>query len=334
MGNSKEQPAPGVELTLSTKIIGVLCFNLLGFLVLVVVVGMLAGCVLYPRSVGLYLVVPYFSYTLLIRRDEMKDGNHWAYFSKNFFLFPPMRRFLGLEIAMPYKELVEAEQKPNAQFVLAVFPHGTQSDYRILLDGMLPQVLPNVAEKCRVLAATVLFRIPIVREFALWTGCVDARRSVAESLLGRGRTMMVLPGGEAEQIRTTRGKEIVYLKNRKGFIKLAMRKGVPVVPVYVFGASDYYHTSHAMFGPRLWLMKSFGVCITLAAGYLGSFHCPLPTKTTVVFGKPLVFTMKEKGAPTAKELDAAHVKFMTALTNIFDEHKTELGYGDRTLEIV
>ena len=338
MGNTKRDTAAPVEeenLPLSITLFGFLCFKIIGLLLIVVVLALLIGCIWHPRTVGLYVVIPYFTFTLFIRRDELKDGNHWPAFSNRFWLFPPMRKFLGLKIAAPLpSELVDAEKKANAQFILATFPHGAQADYRILMDGMLPDALPNVAEKCRVLAATVLFRIPIVRELALWTGCVDARRSVAESLLDHGRSLLILPGGEAEQIRTTRGKEILFLKARKGFIKLAMRKGVPVVPVYVFGASDYYNTSHALFGPRLWLMKRFGVCITLARGFLGSLVCPLPIKTTIVFGKPLVFAVKEKGIPTCEELDTAHAEFITALTRLFDEHKTRLGFGDRQLEIL
>jgi hypothetical protein len=109
---------------------------------------------------------------------------------------------------------------------------------------------------------------------------------------------------------------------------------VPVIPTYVFGASDYFYTSHAFFGPREWLRKSFGVCIPLSVGLWGSFFCPLQVDTTIVFGEPLSFEMKVKGAPTAEELDAAHAKFCCSLTDLFDEHKETAGYGDRELNIV
>lgn len=336
MSSKSKEPVPQlVELTTASKSAGFLSFTIMGLLVVAVMGTMLFGCFLYPYFVGLYLVVPYYTYTLLIRPDELKDGNFWPGFSKNFPLFDPMRKFLGLEILTPLpKELGDAEKKPHAQFVFAVFPHGTYAEYRILMEGVLSDVFPNICEKCRVLAATVLFRIPVVREFALWTGCVDARRSVAQSLLDRGRSVLVLPGGMDEQIRTTNGREIVYLRSRKGFIKLAMKKGVPVVPVYVFGVSDYYKTSHALFGLRLSIMKKLGACVTLATGYKASLLCPRPVKTTIVFGNPVLFKTATKGAPTSDELDAAHFEFMGALTSLFDEHKTRLGYGDRKLEII
>jgi 2-acylglycerol O-acyltransferase 2 len=262
----------------------------------------------------------------------LKEGSRWRYFSEHFFFFQLMREYFQLNFQLP-KALQEAEKAPDAQFMFAVFPHGTASDYRIMMDGMLHKIFPNISEKIRVLAASVLFRIPVAREMATWTGCVDARRSVAENILSRGYSMVVLPGGEAEQIRTVYQKEYIYLKSRKGFIKLAMRKGVPVVPVYVFGASDYYYTSKTFLAPRLWLQKKLGVCIPLATGLWGSIFVPLPVKTTIVFGEPLNFKMKEKGLPTNDELDLAHGEFCEALRHLFDSHKLELGYGDRELEM-
>jgi diacylglycerol O-acyltransferase 2, plant len=286
-------------------------------------------------SPGLYVVIPYLSYTLTIGRHELKDGKRWDWFSKNFPAFTINRKFLGIEMVSSYpKELEKAEKAPNAQFMIAVFPHGTAADYRILMDGLMSEVFPNTYQKIRVLSASVLFRIPFVRELAMWTGCIDARRKVAERALERGRSVLVIPGGEAEQIRTTRGKDIIFLQSRKGFVKLALQKQVPIVPCYVFGASDYFYTSHALFSPREWLRKTFGICIPLSIGFWGSLVCPLPVKTTIVFGRPLVSEVKEKGAPTKEELDEAHRAFCDALVELFNRHKGSLGYGDRTLEII
>lgn len=51
------------------------------------------------------------------------------------------------------------------------------------------------------------------------------------------------------------GKEVLYLKKRMGFIKLALRNGIPVVPVYVFGANDTFRTSTFLRKTRLALVK-------------------------------------------------------------------------------
>lgn len=321
------------KLPFSTSIAGFLSFTLLYYVAIALNLALLLSTFFFPKTVGFYVFLPYLTYTLVLGRHEMKYGAHWTWFSKNFFLFSSMRAFLRMKLVVP-NELQKADAAADSQFLFAVFPHGTAADYRVLMDGMLDSVLPNTAPKLRTLAATVLFRIPLVREMSLWTGCVDARRSVADKQLAKGNSVMVVVGGEAEQIRTVYGREIVYLQKRKGFLKLAMKHGVPVVPVYVFGASDYYKTSSAFFNLRLWLVKTFGVAIPLSWGFLGSSTCPLPIPTHVVFGKPLHLAVKEKGAPSADELDDAHNQFSAALVQLFDDNKGRYGYKDRKLEIV
>jgi hypothetical protein len=333
--SSAAQPQHKNEIDGRTQLVGFLCSNGI-FLGMHAIFWslMLGGIFVYPRTIGLYLTVPYLGF-IILSAPERKDGQHWHSFSRTFPLFRILRNYLQLEIQYPLpKELIEEEKKKGAQFIFAVFPHGVNSDYRILMDGILHESFPNIAEKIRTLAATILFRVISLRELSLWTGCVDARRDVANRLLDRGRSLLVLPGGMDEQIRTTHGREQIYLKHRKGFLKLAMRKGVPVVPVYVFGASDLYYTSRAFFGLRLKIMKNLGFCIPLFIGKWGSPLCPLPVKTTIVFGNALKFDMKEIGNPTQSELDAAHELFMRNIRQLFDENKVKLGYGDRELEIL
>jgi len=298
-----------------------------------------------PKTVLLGVVVPYYAWTLTLGRHELRDGNHWHRFSKQYPVFRAARQYLRMKLIADssaadsfggkngtQRDTDPHEQKPQ-QFIFAVFPHGAYADYRVIMDGMLDTVLPpSVASRTRTLTATVLFRIPLVREIALWTGCVDARRSVAERLLERGRSLVVLPGGEMEQIMTQYGNEEVYLKNRKGFIKLAMRHGVAVVPVYVFGVSDYYKTSSFFLPFRVWLVKTLGIGISFNFGLFGSMGCPFPVNTTAVFGKPIRFARDND--PSLDALNAAHQRFCASLVELFDRHKKELGYGDRTLEIL
>mmetsp|Transcript_44225 Transcript_44225/g.92107 ORF Transcript_44225/g.92107 Transcript_44225/m.92107 type:complete len:388 (-) Transcript_44225:1169-2332(-) len=338
----------------------------------------------------IYVVAFYVSLRLLTPGGSMGSqktppGGAWRRFSEHwFFPLEPLRSYLGLAFAEPPREFVEAEAKPGAQFLFAAFPHGIGADYRLPMDGVVREVMPNLVEKdkMRYLAASVLFSIPLVRELCLWTGCIDAGRKHAEAALSEphNKSLLVLPGGEAEQIQTIYGKEKLYLSKRKGFIKLAMRKGVPVVPMYVFGSSDAYYTFHSddddddknnnkfdwtFYKLRYRLMKNFGICITVACGLWGNPLCPLPKKMTIVTGRPIRFERQQQQAaaaekppgsgksegdsagdgvvasaaatgfePTTEELDAGHALFVRELTALFDAHKSRLGYGDRTLEVI
>ena len=246
--------APAANPSLGLKIKAYFLWNFMYWLSTFSALLVVVGPILSPQNFGLYLVLPYLTFSLF-KRDELKFGSPWPYFSQNFVAFNCLRKYLDLEFAPLPEKLKRAEKAQNAQFIFAVFPHGTNSDFRILMDGILHTVLPSVADKVRVLAASVLFRIPLVREIAMWTRCVDARRSVAEGLLDNQYSILVLPGGMDEQLVTEYQKETIYLRKRKGFIKLAMRKGVPVVPVYVFGTSDHFVTSNPCFKARHWIMK-------------------------------------------------------------------------------
>jgi 1-acyl-sn-glycerol-3-phosphate acyltransferase len=315
------------------RFMGYCSFSIPYFFIALLFFGLPLGLVFFPRSIGLFVTLPYWTYAMTIGRHETRDGNLRQEFSETFFIFRAMRKLLRMEILPPPAELEQAEKKPNAQFLIAEFPHGVWADYHVSMHGLWRTAFPNIFPNIRSLTASVLFRVPIVREWAIWTSCIDASWSVANAALKRGRTVLVRPGGEAEQLRTTRGREIVFLKHRKGFVKLALKHNVPLVPCYIFGASDYHFTWNGCFRVREWLQKRLGVCLPIAIGYWGSM-CPLPVKTSVALGKPLRFEIKTPGNPSQEDIDSAHEAFCNALCDLFDKHKTDLGYGDRKLELV
>jgi hypothetical protein len=49
---------------------------------------------------------------------------------------------------------------------------------------------------------------------------------------------------------TIKGRERIFLKKRKGFIKLALEQGSEVIPVYAFGESDLFVHSSFLLNAR------------------------------------------------------------------------------------
>ena len=227
------------------------------------------------------LVPGFIAYCIFSYRGEEKtDGRPWISFM-NFFVISWFRDYAPMSLYI-HKTL---HGRPPFQCIVAMHPHGVYADWRLLFDGLIHTHLPFL-HNWRVLAAGVLFKFPFVRDIALWSHCVDAGRATAEHNLRLGRTLMLVPGGEAEQLRTARGRDgPLVLRRRTGFVRLALRHGVPVIPAYIFGCSDLYRTSAAALRLREWLVAALRVCVPLAWG-AGSPVVPLRAPLRVVLGEP------------------------------------------------
>lgn len=50
-------------------------------------------------------------------------------------------------------------------------------------------------------------------------------------MLKEGKSVGIVVGGEQEQILNTAGTHLVYVTKRRGFVRLALQHGVPVVSI-------------------------------------------------------------------------------------------------------
>jgi 1-acyl-sn-glycerol-3-phosphate acyltransferase len=81
----------------------------------------------------------------------------------------------------------------------------------------------------------LLFAVPGVGPFLRRLGVIPASTSQAESALARGACVLVYPGGDLEACRPWSQRNKVDFAGRKGFVRLALRSGVPVIPVVAHG---------------------------------------------------------------------------------------------------
>ena len=66
-------------------------------------------------------------------------------------------------------------------------------------------------------------------------GAIPADSRDAEAALGRGACVVVYPGGDLEACRPWSERNRINFGGRKGFVRLALRCGIPVVPVVAHG---------------------------------------------------------------------------------------------------
>lgn len=128
-------------------------------------------------------------------------------------------------------------------------------------------------------------------------GTVSASPENAERALDSGAAVLVYPGGDWEVHRSSWEGNKVDFGGRRGFIRLALRKGVPIVPVVSVGGQE----TALFLGRGNWLAHTLGLDslfrlkvlpVSLAAPWginVGDFlgHLPLPAKITTEVLAPI-----------------------------------------------
>jgi 1-acyl-sn-glycerol-3-phosphate acyltransferase len=122
-------------------------------------------------------------------------------------------------------------------------------------------------------------------------GTVAASPSNARKALGAGAALLVYPGGDYEVHRPSWQRNRVDFGGRKGFIRLALEEGVPIVPVVSIGGQETAlflargeRLAQLLALDRLFRLKALPISLALPWGLnVGDMlgHIPLPAKITI-----------------------------------------------------
>ena len=90
------------------------------------------------------------------------------------------------------------------------------------------------------LAHSVALENPLFRWLLPRIGAIPADPEIAYEALARDYTLLCYPGGEKESFRPYYERKKIDFFQRKGFIRLAIKAKVPIVPVVSIGAHESY----------------------------------------------------------------------------------------------
>lgn len=159
------------------------------------------------------------------------------------------------------------------------------------LDALMTQVAVHdhhpAGRHLRLLAADLVFVLPLVNELARKAGHTLACAEDAEVLLQRGEVVGVMPEGFKGIGKPFADRYKLQRFGRGGFVATALKTKVPIVPCSVVGAEETYPMlGNARTVARLLGLPYFPLTPTFPwfgpAGLV-----PLPTKWVIQFGEPI-----------------------------------------------
>jgi len=240
----------------------------------------------------------------------------------------------------PHRFIKTAPLPPESQYILGVHPHGTLSVSVPITFGSeaagFSTLYPGL--DLRVGVVNLPFYVPVQREICIASGCVSADKKVVDFNLAKGRSMVLVVGGAAEALMAGRTDAMyLVLKDRKGFVRQALRNGVALVPCLALGeTSTFYHVeSEMMAKTQLWLMRKLGFSLPVffSTRLLMPLRCPL----TTVVGAPIAAPARVDQADPDfdAKVDELHALYVKRLTELHAKYAPLYGTkADQVLRVI
>eukprot|EP00742_Colponemidia_sp_Colp-10_P010315 GILJ01011322.1.p1 GENE.GILJ01011322.1~~GILJ01011322.1.p1 ORF type:complete len:352 (+),score=33.59 GILJ01011322.1:94-1056(+) len=243
------------------------------------------------------------------------------------------RWFVKFRDYFPISLVKTVDLDPTKLYMFGIHPHGILPFAGVGNFGSemnnISQLFPGV--KLRGLAASFCFYMPGYRDMLLAQGVCDAARYSASKLLRQGTSVFVVPGGATEALYSTPKEDVLFLKNRHGFIRLALQHGASLVPVFSFGENDTFHQlgfNHPWIQQaKLKFQRIFGISLPLITNII-----PRKTPITTVVGSPI--PVEQVDQPTKEQVEQLLQTYIDAVTALYNQHKAKYNKTEKSLTIL
>ena len=161
-------------------------------------------------------------------------------------------------------------------------------------------------------AHDALMAAPGIGAYFRKMGVLPAAQDSMSAALAAGHDVAVWPGGEVDSLRPWVERDQAILAGRKGFIRLAINAGVPIVPIATVGGPDSMpvlatgrRIARALRLDKVARLKMFPFALQAPWGLWPAIlpEIPLPTKIRTAFQEPI-----EVSHDPAKAKDDAYLE--------------------------
>ena len=305
---------------MQTFVVSCLCFFTAVPFCLVVFTLMLLHSTTFPIAI-VYLIYMWWSRPMhpVKRKSWLFKHPMWEHLRDYF----PVR----LVVPRAARRLIV----PPKNYIFCYHPHGVHSF------GVLGSFVSDANDVDRWLPGITIhpqtlginFWIPFWRELGLGLGLGDASAACIRKTLasGPGESVLIVVGGAEESLLSSPNTNDLLLTKRKGFVKIALQTGSPLVPIFGFGETNCYGN---WADGRPWLQrilkmsqKKLGFAIPAVKGrgwftYSGGF-LPHRRQIITVVGEPLA--VPKIANPTPKDIDEWHHRYVECLLRLYRENK-------------
>ncbi|MFL5871260.1 MAG: lysophospholipid acyltransferase family protein [Solirubrobacterales bacterium] len=147
-------------------------------------------------------------------------------------------------------------------------------------------------------AHDALMAAPLIGAYFRRMGVVPAAPDSIATALAEKHDVALWPGGERDSLRHWTQRDQAVLAGRTGFIKMAIRAAVPIVPISTVGGPDAMpvlatgrRIARALRLDQLAQLKMFPIALQAPWGISPALlpEIPFPTKIRTAFGEPIGF---------------------------------------------
>lgn len=226
---------------------------------------------------------------------------------------------------------VQSKFDRNKNYLFCYHPHGVHSFGAIVNFGSdltsRPKLFPGLTFHVQTLK--INFYVPFWRHIMTWGGSGDASAECIKKTLasGPGQCVVLVVGGAEESMLASPKTNKLTLLKRKGFIKVALQAGSPLVPCFGFGENDVYGN---LADGRPWLQKlvkwskkklGFAPLLISGRGYFNYNFGIIPHRRPIVtvVGAPIEVPKIEK--PSQEDIDKYHRLYVDALMALYKANK-------------